>query len=70
VLGTPRRGSEIPLEEGTLRFVPVADGRGEGLGGFDVAATDAPGILQRARNRGLPVDGDCITLCGTRVHLV
>jgi hypothetical protein len=70
VLGIPRRGPEIPLDEGTLRFVEVTDDRGEGLGGFDVAATDAPGILRRARDRGLPIDGDCITLCGTRVRLV
>jgi catechol 2,3-dioxygenase-like lactoylglutathione lyase family enzyme len=70
VLGIPRRGFEIPLDEGTLRFVEVADGRGEGLGGIDVAAADAPEVLKRARNRGLPIDGNCITLCGTRVRLV
>jgi catechol 2,3-dioxygenase-like lactoylglutathione lyase family enzyme len=70
VLDIPRRGFEIPLDEGTLRFVEVADGRGEGLGGIDVAATDAPEVLKRARNRGLPIDGNCITLCGTRVRLV
>jgi catechol 2,3-dioxygenase-like lactoylglutathione lyase family enzyme len=70
VLGIPRRGFEIPLDEGTIRFVEAADGRGEGLGGVDVAATDAPEVLKRARNRGLPIDGNCITLCGTRVRLV
>jgi hypothetical protein len=70
VLGTPRRGLEIPLDEGTLRFVEVADGRGEGLGGIDVEATDAPEVLKRARNRGLPIDGNSIALCGTRVRLV
>jgi hypothetical protein len=70
VLDIQRRGFEIPLDEGTLRFVEVADGRGEGLGGIDVAAADAPAVLKRARNRGLPVDGDRITLCGTRVRLV
>jgi catechol 2,3-dioxygenase-like lactoylglutathione lyase family enzyme len=70
VLGIARRGFEIALEEGTLRFVEVADGRGEGLGGIDVAATDAPEVLKRARNRGLLIDGNCITLCGIRVRLV
>ena len=70
VLGVPRRGFEIPLDEGTLRFVEVADGRGEGLGGVDVTVADAPGMLKRARDRGLPVDGDCITLCGTRFRLL
>ena len=70
VLGIPRRGVEISLDGGALRFVEATDGRGEGLGGIDVAATDAPGVLKRARNRNLPVDGSCITLCGVRVRLV
>jgi catechol 2,3-dioxygenase-like lactoylglutathione lyase family enzyme len=70
VLGVPRRGFEIPLDEGTLRFVGVADGRGEGLGGVDVAVAGAPGMLRRARDRGLPIDGNCSTLCGTRFRLV
>ncbi len=70
VLGIPRRGLEIPLDEGTLRFVEAADGRGEGLGGIDVAATAAPAVLERARERGLPIEGDCIALCGVRVRLV
>jgi catechol 2,3-dioxygenase-like lactoylglutathione lyase family enzyme len=70
VLGIPRRGFEIPLDEGTLRFVEVADGRGEGLGGIDVAATGAPEVLERARHRSLPIEGNCITLSGIRVRLV
>jgi catechol 2,3-dioxygenase-like lactoylglutathione lyase family enzyme len=70
VLGVPRRGLEIPLEEGSLRFAPAADGRGAGLAGIDVAVTSAPDVSRRARNRGLPVDGDRITLCGTRIRLV
>ena len=70
VLGIPRRGLEIPLDGGTLRFVQLADERGEGLAGIDVAATGAPEVLRRARDRGLPVDGNCITLSGIRIHLV
>ena len=70
VLGIPRRGFEIPLDEGTLRFVKAADGRGEGLGGIEVAATGAAEVLARARDRGLPIEGDCITVCGVRVRLV
>ena len=70
VLGIPRRGLEIPLDEGTLQFAQVTDGRGDGLGGIDVAATGAPEVLRRARDRGLPIDGNCITLCGLRIRLV
>jgi hypothetical protein len=70
VLGIDRRGFEIPLDEGTLRFVVAADERGEGLGGIDVAATNASAVLGRARERRLPVEGNCITICGIRVQLV
>jgi hypothetical protein len=70
VLGRPRRGLEIPLVEGTLRFVEASDGRGDGLGGIDVAATDVPSVLQRARDRGLDVEDDRVSICGTRVRLV
>jgi hypothetical protein len=70
VLGAPRRGLEIPLDAGTLRFVEATDGRGEGVAGVDVAAADSSRVLGRARDRGLPVDGRCITACGTRFRLV
>jgi len=70
VLGIPRHGLEIPLEEGTLRFAEVTDERGEGLGGIDVATMNAPEVLRRARDRDLPIKGNCLTLCGVRVRLV
>lgn len=60
----------IALDLGALRFVSPADGRGEGLGGIDLAVTDRAGILVRAAARGLPVDGETITLCGTRFRLI
>jgi len=73
VLGLPAReedGWRIALEDGELRFVPVSDGRGEGLRGFDVATADPDTILARARTRGLAVDGGAIELCGTRLRIV
>jgi hypothetical protein len=70
VLGRPRRGLEIPLDEGTLRFVAATDGRGDGLGGIDVAATDVSAALQRARDRGLDVEGDRVSICGTRFRFI
>ena len=40
-VGTNAAGhSEIVLDDATLRFVPVADGRPEGLGGLDIATVD------------------------------
>lgn len=61
---------QIPLDGAVLRFVPDADGRGEGLGGLDVEAEDRERLLAAARARGCPVDDDVVTLCGVRFRLV
>jgi hypothetical protein len=61
---------EIVLDSGTLRFVPARDGRGEGVGGIDVEVADARAILARAAARRLPVHGDTVEICGTRIRLV
>jgi hypothetical protein len=60
----------IGLDDSEIRFVAARDDRGEGLRAFDVKAADAPAILATARQRGLPVDGDEIMVCGTGVRLV
>jgi hypothetical protein len=64
--GLPR----IVLDLGALRFVQATDGRGEGLGGMDLVVTDRDAVLAAARARGLPVQGDTLTLCGTRMRLI
>jgi hypothetical protein len=64
-LGAPT----LTLANGTIRFVPDADGRGEGLGGIDLVATDRARVLAAARERGLLGAGDVIALCGMRVRL-
>ena len=43
----------IVLSNATLRFVPITDGRGEGLGGIDLATTDAGWVQAAAAGRGL-----------------
>lgn len=60
----------LALGNATLRFVPDADGRGEGLGGIDVVATDRARALAAARESGLLGAGDVLALCGMRVRLV
>jgi hypothetical protein len=60
----------IALDGSVLRFVRAKDGRGEGLGGLDLMATDKAAVLKAARARGLPIDGDTITLAGLRFRLV
>jgi hypothetical protein len=73
VLGLPAEpqgeGWRIGLEGGELRFVKTADGRGDGLGGFDVAVRDPESVRARAAARGRLKDGE-VMLCGARVHLV
>ena len=60
---------EIALDNATLRFVETGDGRGDGLGGVDLEVADRQAILDAARSRGAAVDGDAVTVCGTRFRL-
>jgi len=73
VLGLPveheGEGWRIGLEGGELRFVKPTDGRGEGLGCFDVAVRDPESVRARAQARGRLDDEGRVTLCGTRVRL-
>jgi hypothetical protein len=61
-------GFRLALEGGQVDFVP-AGARGEGLGGFKLAVADLPAVLQSAHAQGLAVQGDAVTLFGTRVEL-
>lgn len=74
VLGRPREaagnGWRIPLEGGELRFVAAKDGRGDGLGCFDVAVRDPDDVRARAKARGATDAEGEVVLCGTRVRLV
>ncbi len=63
-------GWQIDLDGGELRFTAATDGRGEGLGGIDIAVRDPKQVRAHAERRGrLRIDGD-IDLCGVRVRLV
>lgn len=63
-------GWRIQLDGGELRFVEVRDGRGDGLGAFDVAVRHPEDVRARAKARGcVDADGE-VVLCGTRVRLV
>ncbi len=74
ILGLPvlRDGEAwiVALDGAALRFVAAADGRGEGLGGLDLRATDKASVLAAARAHGAPVEGDMIHLAGIRLRLV
>jgi catechol 2,3-dioxygenase-like lactoylglutathione lyase family enzyme len=59
----------VGLAPGELRFVPIADGRGEGVCAFGVTAADAERALAAARSRGLPTSGRSVSIGGVRVAL-
>lgn len=61
---TPR----LLLDGGWVDFEP-ADARGEGISGYTLAVADRPGVLARARDMGLDVAGQALTLFGTRIEL-
>ncbi len=60
----------IQLDDATLRFVKARDGRGEGLGGLDLACSDADEVKRRALAGGFTVEDDTVMLCGIRLKLV
>ncbi len=56
----------IALENASLRFVEALDGRGEGLGGVDVAVVDRTRLFGAAEERGLCIEDDRVLICGLR----
>ncbi len=74
VLGRPARpagaGWSIALDAGEIRFVADDDGRGEGLGAFDVAVRDPVAVRRVAAAQGLVGADGAVRLAGTRVGLV
>ena len=63
-------GARIRLDNAALRFVPISDGRPEGLGGIDVTVVDRARLLATAKERGLPATEDQVQIAGIRVNLV
>jgi hypothetical protein len=59
----------IPLDNATLRFVPIADGRPEGLAGIDLACSNPEAVRDNAARRKLPVADDHVVLVGMRCYL-
>lgn len=73
VLGLPApvaygAAHRLTLEGGQVDFV-LAGARGEGIAGFTLSVADLPAVLESAHAQGLPVQGDSVTLFGTRVDL-
>ncbi len=60
----------LALADAAIRFVPVADGRPEGLGGLDLHATNLDHALANAKSNECLSGDRLITLCGMRIRLV
>jgi hypothetical protein len=60
---------QVALDNATLRFVEIADGRGPGLGGIDLVVSDRAAILNDAKSRGCHVSENLVMVCGTRFYL-
>jgi hypothetical protein len=74
VLGRAATGNDgvwrIRLDDGEIRFSAVRDGRGEGLGAFDVVVRDIDAVRASAAARGLLDREGNVMLAGTRVRLI
>ena len=60
----------VGLANANLRFVPVRDGRGDGLGGLDIRVRDRARLLAQAEARGVRVSDEQLSICGTRFYPV
>ena len=61
----------LTLDNATLRFVPVTDGRGEGLGGIDVLVTSADNVRESAAARGcFDASAGLVMIGGLRINPV
>jgi hypothetical protein len=56
----------MPLDDGEIRFVEAADGRGDGVAAVEFSVTDRSAIMTAAENHQLSWSGNEITVCGTR----
>lgn len=69
LLGRPSADGALSLEGGAIRFQSLADDRGDGLAGVVLECANPDRALEAARAKNLPVDGNTVTLCGTRFSL-
>ena len=60
----------IAFENAFLRFVPITDGRPEGLGGLDLKVVDRDRALAMASRRGCYRTENQVAICGVRLNLV
>ena len=57
-------------DDGEIRFVPIADGRGPGISAFDVRVVDRERVLAAAKKRHKQHGPAQVEICGCRINLV
>jgi hypothetical protein len=60
----------ISLESGEIRFLEDTNGRGDGVCGVDLRTGNLASILEIAKQEGLKVEGNRVTVCGTDFRFV
>src|SRR5262249_41193098 len=71
ILGRPIKDDIIRLDDdGEIRFVPIADGRGPGVSAYDVRVVDRERVIAAAHKRGKKLGPAQIDVCGCRINLV
>ena len=70
ILNLPLKNGAIAVDNASIRFVKETDGRGEGLSGLDLAATDKKHALDAAEKQGRRLSDDTVLVCGMRIKLV
>ncbi|MGI9327305.1 MAG: hypothetical protein ACR2PZ_18955 [Pseudomonadales bacterium] len=61
---------QMSMANAVVRFVPIEDGRPEGLGAIDLACHDVQGVIESAVKAGLEVREQQLLLCGMRMNLI
>ncbi len=60
---------EIAMDNAYARFVPLADDRGEGLSGIELACADPADAAKRAHAAGIAGKDGLFDVCGVKVRL-
>ncbi|SFB56314.1 Glyoxalase-like domain-containing protein [Amycolatopsis marina] len=61
---------EVVLDRGRVRFRQGDPARAEGVCGVEVRCVEPAEVLRRARDRGLPVTEDRVTICGVAFRIM
>ena len=69
LMDRPAQDNRIELDNASLTFTTIEDGRGPGVGGLVLKASDPDAVMAEADSRGLKTGDNRFMLCGVRVTL-